>query len=91
MRASACSSLLLTFDPSVQAKWKFADLTHSQNLTAHLLQMMPAPVEEGGRRYVVRLVDESPGQPFDIGATVMALASLAPSGRVSGRSRIIRA
>ncbi len=58
---------------SSQAKWKFTDITNSKSLNAVLLDKISASAGEGGYAYVVRLLDKSSGQEFDIGTTVTTL------------------
>ncbi|XP_064395430.1 uncharacterized protein LOC135342590 isoform X2 [Halichondria panicea] len=86
-----CSFCPEPSSPSREAKWKFSDLTHSKPLTAELLERVPAPVGEGAWAYVVRLVDKSSGQDFDVGATVTALDEATQQGvKGSFRCRDIR-
>lgn len=66
-----------------QVKWKFTDITHSQTLSAELIQKLPGSVKEGGVIHHVKLLDESSGQPFDIGATITILASSTGQTKVS--------
>ena len=63
--------LLSLFSPS-QAKWNFSDTTRNGYLSVTILKTLPdkphVPL------HVVKLESVTSGEPFDIGATVVAIA-----------------
>ena len=64
-------------------RWSFRDLTHNRQLTAAVLKQLPGNML--GPIHVVRLLDETYPEAFDVGTTVVAKAEASAAPRQVGR------
>ena len=54
-------------------RWTFTDCTHQKNLTAEILRI--SEIDKSGPVYLVKLMDKTYEEPFDVGRIILLAAT----------------